>query len=300
LDQFYSRLIVLERRAPLTAETYKLEIRHLLEWLEREDLPVETADSSAISRYLEDRRIEDHIDSRSAAKAISALRSFYRVIVDEKIRIDNPAVILESPRRGQRLPGTLNRESVDRLLDGVDIRNPRGLRDRALFELIYSAGLRVSEAVSLNINDISFTESVARVRGKGSKERLVPLGGEAAFWLKRYLAEARPLLTGGRKSPVLGYALFVGRTGKRLSRKGMWKNYLDLANRIGTGSRLHSLRHSFATELLAGGADLRSVQELLGHADLATTQIYTHVDVSRLREQHKRFMPKLKGYVSEK
>jgi integrase/recombinase XerD len=163
------------------------------------------------------------------------------------------------------------------------------VRDRALFELVYSSGLRVSEAVTLDLGDVFFKESVLRVMGKGSKERLVPFGGEAASALKRYLAESRPVLLGARRSS----ALFVTRMGKRLGRKGIWKNYKALAALNGTSSRLHTLRHSFATELLAGGADLRSVQELLGHRDITTTQIYTHVDVSRLREEHRKYMPEL-------
>jgi integrase/recombinase XerD len=164
------------------------------------------------------------------------------------------------------------------------------LRDRAIFELIYSSGLRVSEAVALNIRDLYFPEGIVRLRGKGNKERLVPFGGEAALWLRRYLEAGRPKLQKNGRSP----ALFLGRTGKRLSRKGIWRNYAALTVPAGTSSRVHTLRHSYATELLAGGADLRSVQELLGHADLATTQIYTHVDMALLKESLKRYRPKLK------
>jgi integrase/recombinase XerD len=142
------------------------------------------------------------------------------------------------------------------------------------------------------MRDIFFSESIARVRGKGGKERLVPFGADAVLWLKHYLDYGRPSLAGARRSA----ALFIGRTGRRLSRKGIWKNYAVLTGRSGTSSRLHALRHTYATELLAGGADLRSVQELLGHADLATTQIYTHVDVSQLRENLKRYRPNLKNH----
>jgi integrase/recombinase XerD len=179
---------------------------------------------------------------------------------------------------------------VECILEGTDPDTSLGLRDRALFELIYSSGLRVSEAVALNTRDLYFPEGIVRLRGKGNKERMVPCGGEAALWLKRYLEEVRPKLVKSGRSP----ALFLGRTGKRLSRKGMWRNYAILTGLAGTGSKLHTLRHSYATELLAGGADLRSVQELLGHADLATTQIYTHVDISLLKESLKRYRPKLR------
>ncbi|MDR2630700.1 MAG: tyrosine recombinase [Spirochaetaceae bacterium] len=294
LDRYYTWLLVLERRSRLTAETYKVEIRLFLEWLQKEGIPHEEADSSTLMAYLKSRRDKDHLDSRSVAKAISALRSFFRYEADEGLRRDNPARMLESPKKGLHLPEVLNRERVDRMLALVPMDNPRGLRDRALFEFIYSAGLRVSEAASLNLRDLYFTEGIARVLGKGNKERLVPFGEEAAFWLKRYLAEARPRLAGKVRSP----ALFIGKTGKRLSRKGIWRNYMKLAALAGIPSKLHTLRHSYATELLAGGADLRSVQELLGHADITTTQIYTHVDASLLKESHRRYMPQLRGYLS--
>ncbi|MDR2103321.1 MAG: tyrosine recombinase [Treponema sp.] len=294
LRQYYSRLLVLERRAPLTAETYRIEIRRFLDWIGQEGLNLRDIDPRGLTRYLEARRNVDGIESRSAAKAVSALRSFFRFIVEEGIRRDNPALVTELPRRSFHLPAVLPRESVEKIFSAEDTGTPLGLRNRALFELVYSAGLRISEAVSLNTEDIFFSQSLARVRGKGNKERLVIFGKEAADWLKRYLAESRPRLLGSR----MNSALFIGRGGRRLSRKGIWKNYAQSAGLAGVSSKLHTLRHSFATELLAGGADLRSVQELLGHADLATTQIYTHVDVSLLRENHRRYLPKLRGYNS--
>ncbi len=290
LERFYSRLIAMERRSPMTAQTYRFEVRRFLEWLPLAGLKVETVESLEISRYLDERREKDRIDSRSTAKAISALRSFFRYIGDEGLRDDNPAAILEPPRGSRHLPEVLSQKRVESILEGTDSDNLLGLRDRAMFELIYSSGLRVSEAVALNIRDLYFHEGIARVRGKGNKERLVPFGGEAALWLRRYLEECRPnLVKSGRTS-----ALFLGRTGKRLSRKGIWRNYAALSGPGGTSTRVHTLRHSYATELLAGGADLRSVQELLGHVDLATTQIYTHVDVALLKESLKRYRPKLR------
>jgi integrase/recombinase XerD len=298
LESYYSRLIALERRAPLTAETYRFEIRRFLDWAEKEKLSVEDAESPKgkalefpdVNRYLDRRRTDDGIDSRSVAKAISALRSFFRFLVDERIRSDNCVSLLEPPHRKMRLPAVLKRGEADRLLDLIDIKTPLGLRNRALYELIYSAGLRISEAVSLNSQDLILAEGLARVRGKGDKERLVVYGPDATIWLRRYIEEVRPLLLKQRHSS----ALFVSARGKRLSRKGIWKNYVALAEQAGLSTKLHTLRHTFATELLAGGADLRSVQELLGHADLSTTQVYTHVDVSLLRESHRQFLPRLK------
>ncbi|MFQ3547922.1 MAG: tyrosine-type recombinase/integrase, partial [Termitinemataceae bacterium] len=187
----------------------------------------------------------------------------------------------------------LNRESVETILDSIPLDSPRGIRDRALFELVYSCGLRISEVVQLNCSDINFQETILRVTGKGQKERFVPFGPEAEGWLKRYLADGRPELA----KAVRSKALFISRRGKRLSRKGIWKSYARIASALGLSTKVHTLRHSYATELLAGGADLRSVQELLGHTDISTTQIYTHVDNDVLREQHRRFIPRLRGYT---
>jgi integrase/recombinase XerD len=293
LSGYRSRLIAVERRSSLTAETYVGEIRSFLRFCaentpgDAEETALKNADASFLSRYLEERR--EHIGSRSAAKAVSALRSFFRYLASLGVRRDNPASILELPRRQRRLPSVLSRENVEAVLEATDSATPLGIRNRAIYELMYSAGLRVSETVRLDQKDVFFGERILRVRGKGNKERLAVFGDEAAARLKQYLSGARPALAGTGHSR----ALFLSRRGRRLSRKGIWKNYSLLAALAGTSSKLHSLRHSFATELLAGGADLRQVQELLGHADLATTQIYAHVDVSLLRENHRKFLPKL-------
>jgi integrase/recombinase XerD len=310
LSGYRSRLVAVERRAPLTAETYLGEIRFFLEYgssapgnvsenrgvsgaafagISGGETPdwLLGADASFLVGYLEERR--KNIGPRSAAKAVSALRSFFRYLVSRGIRKDNPAAILENLRRNEKLPAVLRKEKIEAILEAIDISKPLGIRNRALYELIYSAGLRVSELVRLDLKDVFFGERILRVRGKGGRERMAVFGDEAARRLKSYLEASRPLLAGKKQ---LG-ALFVSRRGKRLSRKGIWKNYSLLAALAGTSSKLHTLRHSFATELLAGGADLRQVQELLGHADLATTQIYTHVDVSLLRENHRKYLPRL-------
>ena len=295
LERYYSRLVALERRAPLTAETYRFEIRRFLDWIEGENLSPDCG-LSDVTRYLAHRRGDDGIDSRSVAKAISALRSFSRFLEDEgHSGSAGFASLLEIPRRADRLPQVHRKEDVDRLLSLINTDSPLGIRNRALYEFIYSAGLRISEAVFLNIGDLFLSRKTARVTGKGNKERLVIFGPDAAFWLKRYIDEARPQLLKGRA----GKALFVNRSGKRLSRKGIWKNYCSLALQAGLSTKLHTLRHTFATELLAGGADLRSVQELLGHADISTTQIYTHVDSSRLRDSHRKYLPRLKSWSEE-
>jgi integrase/recombinase XerD len=304
LENYYSRLIALERRAPLTAETYRLEIRRFLDWLEREKLHLNSSKSSEenavdvsdVTRYLEHRRKYDGIDSRSVAKAISALRSFARFLEDSDFQgVSGLASLLQIPRRVDRLPEVHQKEDVDALLSSINTESALGIRNRALYELIYSAGLRISEAVGLNTESLFLSENMARVTGKGNKERLVVFGPDALYWLKRYLKEARPELQGIRKTK----ALFLGRSGKRLSRKGIWKNYKPIAINAGLSTKLHTMRHTFATELLAGGADLRSVQELLGHAEISTTQIYTHIDSAHLRDSHSKYLPRLKAWSGE-
>jgi len=297
LDRFCTRLAAVRRCSPETVTTYRLELRRFLQYVEAQGSAVTAVTQEHLTGYLLCRQETDHLDSRSVAKAVSCLRSFFRFVVEEGLRPDNPAALLESPGMRQSLPQTMDRETVEKLLDTIDASSVFGLRDRALFEMIYSSGLRVSEAVDMNVWDVDFNENVVRVKGKGSKERIAVFGPEAAMWLKRYLEKARPILAGGKAgNQVMATALsafFVGRSGKRLSRKGVWKNYAKYAVLAGTGSRVHTLRHSFATGLLQGGADLRTVQALLGHADLATTQIYTHVDSSLLRENHRRYLPRL-------
>jgi len=292
LARYCSRLIAIERLALLTKECYRLEIKCFLEYLESRKITLSETDAAFLTEYLVMRGDADKIKARSVAKAISALRSFYRFAVDEKLIESNPADVLESPKRKINIPEVMDRKTIEDLLNVIDTSKPQGCRDRCLFELIYSAGLRVSEAVGLNIKDIDFDidGGVAKVKGKGDKERIVLFGKEAAERLKQYLQYARPKLAGKINRTQ---ALFIGRNGSRLSRKGIWKNYAKFAGLAGTSSHIHTLRHSFATSLLAGGADLRTVQELLGHADLGTTQIYTHVNTAILRENHRRYLPKL-------
>jgi len=302
LENYYSRLIALERRARLTAETYRFEIKRFLDWLEGEKLSINFNSGdpdespggkhlgvSDVTCYLARRRDCDGIDSRSVAKAISALRSFFRFLEDSGFSgISGLASLLQVPRRSGRLPEVHQKDDVDKLLQSIKTDSALGIRDRALYELIYSAGLRISEAARLNTEDLFLSNNMARVTGKGNKERLVVFGPDALHWINRYLKEARPQLQGIKKRN----ALFLGRGGKRLSRKGMWKNYKPIAISAGLSTKLHTMRHTFATELLAGGADLRSVQELLGHAEISTTQIYTHVSIERLKEEYDKGHPR--------
>jgi len=216
LSGYRSALFALEHRAPLTVEAYGGEIRFFLVWLKQEAVSdhagfcqermLSKVDSSVLTKYLEERR--KTIGTRSAAKTVSVLRSFFRYLCNEGIRNDNPAAILEMPRRSFSLPAVLSRQKVETLLEAVDTAKPLGIRNRAIYELIYSAGLRVSEAVYLNTTDIFFNERIITVRGKGNKERMAVFGDEAALWLKRYLNEVRPLLAGHQRPK----ALFLGRS----------------------------------------------------------------------------------------
>ena len=223
LDRFCTHLAAVERRSHQTVATYRQELRHFLEYSAENGLEIPSLTEDHIAAYLVRRRQEDNIGPRSTAKAISCLRSFFRFAIADGVRSGNPAALLESPRKRQSLPETMDRETVESILALMDTGTALGLRDRALFEMIYSSGLRISEAAGLDMRDIDFKESVVRVMGKGGKERLAVFGREAAVWLKRYIAESRSILAGGR-----GSALFVGRSGKRLSRKGIWKNYANM------------------------------------------------------------------------
>ncbi|MCX7039982.1 MAG: tyrosine recombinase XerD [Spirochaetes bacterium] len=287
--------------APNTVATYTAEARSFLAFFEEErSAPVDafsgdvlsavpgTASSADVIAYIVKRQL-DGIDPRTLAKSLSAIRSFFRFLVLEGETEANPARQVDSPRTAMRIPRVLDLEEVDRLLAARDPGSLPDLRDGALFELIYSCGLRVTEAVDLTIERVALGEGMVRVMGKGSRERLVPMGQRAIGELARYIREVRPALLAGRKQTSV---LFVGRGGRKLSRKTVWKSFKRLALRAGVEGKVHTLRHSFATHLLAGGADLRSVQELLGHADISTTQIYTHVSQEALKRTFEEFHPR--------
>jgi len=222
---------------------------------------------------------------KTIARDIAALRSFFRYLLLKGVRTDNPADVLESPSRDSLIPRVFSPEQVNLFLSSIRTDSVFGIRDKALFELIYSCGLRVSEAVSLNTGDVSFKTLTLRVTGKGNKERMIPFGQTASDLLEEYLNKARPELAGKKRSS----AFFLNYRGSRLSRKGIWKRFREIEIESGLFGKIHTLRHSFATHLLAGGADLRSVQELLGHADISTTQLYTHVDTESLQLYHADF-----------
>jgi len=285
------------RLSPQSVETYGREILLLLGWMEEQGLDPVTAGPEELHRYLEFRdllvreRTEEEfpVGPRTVARIQSSCRSFFRFLVQEGIRAENPALKLERPRTGRKLPDVFSRQEVERFLEVIPPDDPLGLRDRALFELIYSCGLRISEACALTLPGLHLREGLVRILGKGNKERLVPVGDAGEAWLRRYLQEARPRLADSRYPTD---RVFLGRRGRGLSRKGVWKRFDQWTSRALLDGKVHTLRHSFATHLLSGGADLRMVQELLGHADISTTQIYTHVDREDLRRSHGQYHPR--------
>jgi len=288
LISIYSDYLAAELRlSPSTIAVYVLEARLFLSYALEEQLELKSTTVGNLIEYLVHRQLEG-ISRKTAAKAVSALRAFFTFAHRQRMIPENPSVHLELPRSSRRIPEVYTVEQVEAILKAIDISTAAGIRDRCLFELIYSCGLRVSETVSLTLERIYLQASMLRVVGKGSKERLVPVGEQALHWMRRYLEEGRPALLKGKKER----ALFINRSGKRLSRKGMWKRFKEILARAGVEGKIHTLRHSFATHLLQGGADLRAVQTLLGHADIGTTQIYTHVDESQLHRQHRRYHPR--------
>jgi integrase/recombinase XerD len=230
------------------------------------------------------------LGARSLARHLSAIKTFHRHLIDEGELERDPADALRSPKQSRKLPVWLSLAEVDALLAAPDLGTPKGLRDRAMLELMYACGLRVSELCALRRGAVQADPGLVRVMGKGAKERLVPVGRSALAHLSRYLEEGRPQLLGERASPYL----FVSTRGGKVGRAAFWRDLRAWALKAGIRKAVspHKLRHSFATHLLERGADLRSVQAMLGHANIGTTQIYTHVDRSRLKEVHRKFHPR--------
>src|SRR6056297_2165522 len=274
--------------APLSRETYMREIRFLSEWCTEAACSLERVRTLELLDYITYRR-QGGVDRRTLAKTISSLRSFFKFLLQEEYRTDNPAGQIDSPRPSAPLPDVMTREEVEALFRAIPLETHYGLRDRALFEIVYSCGLRISEAANLKIGSIFLAEGVARVHGKGNRERIVPVGDHGVYWIRQYLQLSRPHML---KRTRIEDSLFLSMRGAALSRKGIWKRFKQICERAGIEAKVHTLRHSFATHLLQGGADLRSVQALLGHADIGTTQIYTHVENEELRQVHSALHPR--------
>ncbi|MFI5144318.1 MAG: site-specific tyrosine recombinase XerD [Ignavibacteria bacterium] len=246
------------------------------------------ADRKTIEKYLS--FLNKEYKASSSARSISSLRQFYDFLLSKKWIPVNPFDYIDSPKMPRNLPDVLTFEEIESIFNKIDVTGKLGLRDRALLETMYASGLRVSELTGLKLHDIYFDEEVVRVFGKGSKERVVPIGKEALHWIDLYLTHSRVNLANSKSEDIL----FLNWRGNKLSRMSIWNilnKYAKMAN-IKKNIHPHILRHSFATHLMEGGADLRSIQEMLGHADISTTQIYTHVDITYLKEVHKTFHPR--------
>lgn len=275
-----------------TLEAYERDLRIFNDWLLKANpkAKLETVTRADIQAYLA-HRLESDTTSRTTARSLSSFRRFYLYLVREGIREASPVELIASPKQGKPLPDTLSEDEVEALLEAPDLSSSQGLRDRAMLELLYATGLRVSELIHIQLMNISMQNGVVRVFGKGNKERLVPLGEEALKWLNAYLENSRPDLMRGKGTCE---QIFVTNRGKGMTRQAFW--YLikkhALTARISRKISPHTLRHAFATHLLNHGADLRVVQLLLGHSNLSTTQIYTHVAQARLQDLHKTHHPR--------
>ena len=284
LNHFYSDLILVKRDSEQTALTYKISCGEFLNWLVEQRIKLRDVTVQNLMYFLVKRKT-DGASELTISKDISALRSFGDYLVRKSYWTENLALLLDRPKASRNLPKVLSLEEVEALLGSIDTSTDLGKRDDALYELIYSCGLRISEACGLLIANVHMEEGLILVRGKGNKERLIPFGGVARKKLELYLNEVRPKLVKERNVAEV----FVNYKGSPISRKGVWKRFQELEALSGVNSKVHTLRHSFATHLLSGGADLRSVQELLGHSDLSTTTVYTHVTDNQLEQAHEKY-----------
>ncbi len=284
LNQFYTDLLLVKRDSEQTAITYKISAEEFLNWLVTEHIKLKDVSVQNLLYYIIKRK-EDGCSELTIAKDISGLRAFGEYLERKGMWTENIALELDKPKAARNLPKVLSIEQIDALLDCIDKKTLSGKRDDALFELVYSCGLRISEVCTLKLANVHLEERLILVHGKGDKERLVPFGERAYEKILVYLNEVRPELVKGRNVAEL----FVNYRGEPISRKGVWKRFQELEALSGVEAKVHTLRHSFASHLLQGGADLRSVQELLGHSDLSTTTIYTHVTDKQLEDAHEKY-----------
>jgi integrase/recombinase XerD len=289
-DRYLNYLIFEKGLSEKTIESYSMDLSRHLQFLRQKKIKnIANADTSLILKHLIALR-EAGLGSKSCARHLVTLRGFYRFLVQEKVLEYDPARLIDLPKSGLKLPDVLSVTEVELLLNVPDTDTHLGKRNAAMLELLYAAGLRVSELVNLKFLDVNLEACFLRVLGKGSKERVVPFGIPAKKKVEHYINVARPLLLKDRVSPYL----FVARAGKPMTRQGFWKLLKQYAQRSRIKKKItpHSLRHSFASHLLEGGADLRTVQVMLGHVDISTTQIYTHVAREHLRKIHEKYHPR--------
>lgn len=289
IASFSNHLLVERGLSVNTLEAYGRDLGRYLEFISRSGERLETATDKDVISFLVYLQ-KGGLGSRSIARYLASIKALYRFLVSEGVLKESPGAGIRTPRMVRALPDALAIEEVDRLLGQPDTKSLVGLRDKAMLELLYATGLRVSELISLSINDCNFITGCLLTLGKGNKERLIPMGLVAINTLKEYISSCRPRWVRRFSTNIL----FISRTGKGLTRQGFWKIVKKYAKRAEIRKPItpHTLRHSFATHLLEGGADLRSVQILLGHVDISTTQIYTHVARKRLKEIHERYHPR--------
>jgi integrase/recombinase XerD len=273
-------------------QSYQRDLLQYLAYLKKEKLSSwEKVDRYIILAYLQVQREEGKSDN-SIIRMVSSLRRFHQFLKQESISTDDPMQYIDTPKKGQTLPKVMSLKDVDKLIEVPDTSKTLGLRDRAILEVMYATGLRISELVDLQLNELHLSMSLIQTIGKGDKERILPVGDVAVYWLEQYLEYSRPLLE--RKSSKDSPYVFLNTRGTQLSRQGVWKKMKQMVREAGIKQNVtpHTLRHSFATHLLENGADLRIVQELLGHSDISTTQIYTHITKHRLKDVYSAFHPR--------
>ncbi|PEI04961.1 site-specific tyrosine recombinase XerD [Pantoea agglomerans] len=289
-EQFLDALWIERNLAQNTLSSYRQDLQTLTGWLVHHQLTLLSVTPLDLQQFLAE-RLEGGYKATSSARLLSAMRRLFQYLYREKLRPDDPSALLSAPKLPQRLPKDLSEAQVERLLQAPDTNIPLELRDKAMLEVLYATGLRVSELTGLTLSDISLRQGVVRVVGKGDKERLVPLGEEAVYWLEQYMEYGRPWLLNGQTLDVM----FPSNRAQQMTRQTFWhriKHYATLAGIDSEKLSPHVMRHAFATHLLNHGADLRVVQMLLGHSDLSTTQIYTHVATERLRQLHQQHHPR--------
>lgn len=287
IDQFLDAVWAEQGLSQNTLSAYGSDLRIFAKWLNGKSML--NVDSGEVSKFLAS-RYKEGIGNRSSARILSSLRSFYAYYIRENDIAIDPIALIESPHIGRPLPISLSEKDVELLLDAPEVTHSLGFRDKTMLEMLYATGLRVSELVNLKFEQISFRQGVVRITGKGNKERLVPVGEEAMSWLEGYMNQARKTILGERQCDYL----FVTNRAGGMTRQAFWHIIKRNAKKAGINKELspHTLRHAFATHLLNHGADLRVVQLLLGHSDLSTTQIYTHIARERLKELHSKYHPR--------
>ena len=290
IERFIDDLWAQKGLAKLTLTAYRQDLKNFEKWLLGRGEKLPAASQASIQGYLSS-RFSSGASARSNARLLSTLKQYFRYLVKKGDRQGNPTALITAPKVQQILPHTLSEEDINKLIEAPDTASSYGLRDRCMLEMMYSSGLRVSELVALQMNQINTNLGLVRLTGKGNKERVIPVGEEALLWLTRYVKDSRPQLV---RQNVLNDSLYLSSRGTGITRQALWQHIKKYSIKAGikTVYSPHSLRHAFATHLLNHGADLRTVQMLLGHSSLSTTQIYTHIAQARLQSLHAQHHPR--------